>query len=199
MEESNRKERVQTRTRILAGAVLGGALFFLIGALLNGISEGALMGKTDFFVPISTVLTGRTGSSATALLIEMVLYCILGALVGGASLPFAEERDKLLLRSACHFVVIAGIATLLTWLCDWNKGEVGFWLLLIGIIAAIYFIIWIGRWIGWNGEIRQIRDKLGIKKKQTFLNWRETIPYLLFLLIAAVILFLIGFGVHDII
>ena len=187
MEESNRKERVQTRTRILAGAVLGGALFFLIGALLNGISEGALMGKGDLFVPISAVL------------IEMVLYCILGALVGGASLPFAEERDKLLLRSACHFVVIAGIATLLTWLCDWNKGEVGFWLLLIGIIAAIYFIIWIGRWIGWNGEIRQIRDKLGIKKKQTFLNWRETIPYLLFLLIAAVILFLIGFGVHDII
>ena len=82
--------------------------------------------------------------------------------------------------------------SLLIWLCGWDVGRVDYWLTLLGIFVFMYLFIWVGRWIGWYMEINTIREKLGLKRKKSFMNWIETLPYLLFILIVVFLLLLIG-------
>ena len=61
---------------------------------------------------------------------------------------------------------------------DW--AEVLFW---EGLLGLLYLLIWLGRWIGWYAEVSQLRELLGLDPGPTPLKWRETLPYLHFVLL----------------
>lgn len=51
------------------------------------------------------------------------------------------------------------------------------------VLALLYAVIWLGRWVGWYVEVRQLRTLLGLAPGPSPLNWRETLPYLPFALL----------------
>lgn len=111
------------------------------------------------------------------------LLCVgLGGAAGVATLPFADDGKSLLLRSAAHFAVTSVLFLLLM-----SRLFYGCWweglLLLEGVLALLYALIWLGRWIGWYGEVRQLRALLGLDAGPSPLKWRETLPYLPFVLL----------------
>lgn len=113
------------------------------------------------------------------------MVCLLCAGLGGAAgiatLPFADDGRQLLLCSGAHFVVTSVLFLLLAvQYYGW------YWeglLLLEGMLALLYVLIWLGRWIGWYMEIVQLRTLLGLDAGPSPLKWRETLPYLPFALI----------------
>ena len=50
------------------------------------------------------------------------------------------------------------------------------------LLASIYVLVWLGRWVGWYVEVAAIRAKLGLAPGPSLLHWRETLPYLVFAL-----------------
>lgn len=105
----------------------------------------------------------------------------LGGAAGAATLPFADDGRQLLLRSWAHFAVTSALFVLLMarfygW---WWEGL----LLLEGMLAVLYALIWLGRWIGWYVEVMQLRTLLGLDAGPSPLKWRETLPYLPFVLL----------------
>ena len=48
------------------------------------------------------------------------------------------------------------------------------------LLAAVYLLIWLGRWVGWYAEVAAIREKLGLSPGPSPLRWKETLPYLPF-------------------
>ncbi|HIR85188.1 MAG TPA: DUF3021 domain-containing protein, partial [Candidatus Galloscillospira excrementavium] len=48
------------------------------------------------------------------------------------------------------------------------------------LLAVVYLLIWLGRWVGWYAELSAIRAKLGLAPGPSPLRWRETLPYLPF-------------------
>lgn len=106
----------------------------------------------------------------------------LGAMAGLATQPFAESGRELLLRSGGHFIITAAFFALLVveldMASDW--AEVLFW---EGLLGLLYLLIWLGRWIGWYAEVFQLRELLGLDPGPTPLKWRETLPYLPFVLL----------------
>lgn len=112
-----------------------------------------------------------------------VLACAaLGGMAGLATQPFADSGRTLLLRSAGHFILTAAFFALLVveldMASDW--AEVLFW---EGLLGLLYLLIWLGRWIGWYAEVSQLRELLGLDPGPTPLKWRETLPYLPFVLL----------------
>lgn len=112
-----------------------------------------------------------------------VLACVgLGAMAGLATQPFADSGRTLLLRSAGHFVLTAAFFALLVAEGKMAQDLRGV-LVWEGLLLLLYLLIWLGRWTGWYLEVTQLRALLGLDPGPTPLKWRETLPYLPFVLV----------------
>lgn len=92
----------------------------------------------------------------------------------------------MLLRSGLHFLVTAGLLGAILRVClgvAWRY--LPGWLALLG---AIYLVVWLGRWVGWYAEVRQLRSALGLEAGPSPLRWRESLPYLPVLLLVNAVL-----------
>ena len=170
--------------RAAVGGLLGVAVLIPLGGLFNDLVSGGLisMGFHTPFRLVSADLEWRVGSAPLALVIQLALYFLLGAAAGVSTLPFADEGPTLLLRSLAHFALTAGLltltCTLLGWAWSWQAMAV-----YLVLLAAVYLLIWLGRWVGWYAEVSAIREKLGLDPGPSPLKWRETLPYLPFALL----------------
>ena len=171
----------QWLVRILIGGALGVAVLVPLGGVFNDIVSGGLiaMGEHTPFRLVSDNLGHLTGSAPLALAIQLALYFALGAVAGVATLPVADGGRALMRRSLAHFAVTAGLltltCTLLGWAWSWQAMAV-----YLVLLAAVYLLIWLGRWVGWYAELSAIRAKLGLAPGPSPLRWRETLPYLPF-------------------
>lgn len=175
------ERKKQWLVRILIGGALGVAVLVPLGGVFNDIVSGGLvaMGEHTPFRLVSDNLEYLTGSAPLALAIQLALYFALGAVAGVATLPFADGGRALMRRSLAHFAVTAGLltltCTLLGWAWSWQAMAV-----YLVLLAAVYLLIWLGRWVGWYAELSAIRAKLGLAPGPSPLRWRETLPYLPF-------------------
>lgn len=188
MEELKR----QWLPRMVVGGIAGVVVLYFIGGWLNGLGGQSLpLGNVTAFSAISPHLVELVRWEPLAAAVQMVLYFALGAGAGVATLPFADSGRELVVRSAIHFCCTAGVFSLLVWLCRWSWGRWLTWLAELGILAMIYVLIWLGRWVGWYTEAAAIREKLGLAPGPSLFHWKETLPYLgfagLFCLAAPVI------------
>ena len=164
-----------------AGGIIGLAVLTPLGGLFNDIVSGGLiaMGEHTPFRLVSSGLVWLVGSAPLALVIQLVLYFALGAALGISTLPFADDGRALVVRSLAHFAVTAGLltltCTLLGWAWSWQAMAV-----YLVLLAAVYLLIWLGRWVGWYAEVAAIREKLGLSPGPSPLRWKETLPYLPF-------------------
>ena len=159
----------ERRTGVLLAA-LGGLAGLLLGAAL----WGALLGEGGAGQPLVQTL-GQGGAGVVLL----ALCAALGGTVGTAALPFAGDGPALVVRSLAHFALTALEVLLLLRLCfqvkrpDYLAG----WL---GILALLYLLVWLGRWVGWYAEVSAIRERLGLAPGPSLFHWRETLPYVPF-------------------
>lgn len=151
--------------RILAGGVLGMALLYFAGGLFHALLHGGLGWGGPAFLPVSPDLTDLVGTKPLAVLIQFCLYFAFGAVVGVATLPFADEGGALALRSLIHFIVTAGLFSAIVWLCGWAWSWRA-WLAELALLALVYLLIWLMRWAFWYVELRKIRKALGLEPRR---------------------------------
>ena len=148
--------------RILIGGLCGWGVLFLIGYLAGSFS---LWGPSSFrgFHFVDGTMENLFGSEALAVLVQFVLFFILGALAGIATLPFADTGKVLFLRSAAHFVVTEAMVwvTVMLNFAGWENP-----LPYMKLMAVVYAVIWGLRWLGWWFELGAIRKKLGLTRQR---------------------------------
>ena len=165
------------------GGILGVAVLLPLGGVFNDLVSGGLiaMGPHTPYRLISSDLVWLVGSEPLALVIQLLLYFALGAVVGLSTLPFADDGRSLVLRSLAHFAATAVLLSLTTWLLGWawNWQALAVYLILL---AAVYLLIWLARWVGWYAEVADLRARLGLVPGPSPLKWKESLPYLAFAL-----------------
>ncbi|NJE74120.1 DUF3021 family protein [Pseudoflavonifractor sp. SW1122] len=168
-------DKKQALCRIAVGAVAGVAVHVLLGYVL---------GTLGFFGDrLAAVFSSPTCSfpapfAGWGILLSYLLFALLGAEIGVSTLPFADHGRTLVLRTLAHFALMA--ATVALW-GGLNFGGAGAAFCLI-LLASIYVLVWLGRWVGWYVEVAAIRAKLGLAPGPSLLHWRESLPYLVFAL-----------------
>lgn len=173
----------QWLARILIGGLIGMAVLIPVGGLFNDLVSGGFlffMGSLTHFRLVSYDLERLVGPAALA--VQLGLYFLMGAVVGVSTLPFAGDGVTLVRRSLTHFAVTAGALTLLVCLCGWNWGALPPLLIYLALLAVVYLLIWVARWVGWYAEVAAIREKLGLDPGPSPLKWKETLPYVPFAL-----------------
>lgn len=141
-------------------------------ACLARIIMGGILGLVASVALVPYLTNARSPSLAACL-----LCTALGATLGAATLPFADDGPTLVRRSLLHLGVTALEVALVLWMCvDLRDGRA--WALWMGMLVLFYAVIWLGRWIGWYVEVMQLRTLLGLAPGPSPLKWRETLPYL---------------------
>lgn len=179
-------EKKKLIVRALIGGVtaMGLLLVFWVWFHLTGFSPQGKVPVGDFNL-VAGATVAMFGSYWLAVTVEFICMFALGAAIGISSMPFADDTRSLLKDSFVHFIITGGLvllnARVLT-ILDWGWGFV-----LIPY-TLLYLLIWFGRWVGWYVEVAQIRVKLGLAPAHSPLKWRETLPYLPFLLVLCIVL-----------
>ena len=184
-----KKPEKQALLRMGAGGAAGAVLLLPLGGLFNDLVSGGLiaMGPHIPFRLVSSDLVRLAGSEVLALVIQLLLYFALGALLGLSTLPFADDGRSLVLRSLAHFAVTAGVLALTVWLLGWAWSWQALAVYLV-LLAAVYLLIWLARWVGWYVEVADLRARLGLAPGPSPLKWKESLPYLVFALGLCVVL-----------
>lgn len=160
--------------RILVGGLLGLAVCMLLGFVTQ---PGALFGGTlsydirDFTFCFNARVPEGLGAA-----LSLLLWFLLGAEVGVATLPFADSGRELVIRSLIHYAVTATTVSAWAVLNFWQEPFSALPTFLIPL-TLVYLIVWLGRWVGWYTELAAIRAKLGLDPGPSPLHWRESLPY----------------------
>lgn len=163
----------QVLHRALAGALLGLAAHALMGRLAGDFP----IAGPDQFTGYGFLDCGFPDElEGWGVALSFALFALLGAEVGVATLPFAGEGRILVLRTLAHFALMAGTMALWAGLTFDPAGAA----LLVFLLAVVYVLVWLGRWVGWYVELSAIRAKLGLSPGPSPMKWRETLPYLPF-------------------
>lgn len=173
-------DKKQALVRALIGGLAGIACWLLLSWLTQ---PGALFGGPsdfDFTFYYGSLLPEVLGSALSG-----VLWFLFGAEVGIATLPFADGGRALLLRSLAHFGAMILTVSLWAFLNFYNRNypltflRYELWGFLVPV-TLVYILVWLGRWVGWYAEVAQLREKLGLAPKPSFLKWQETLPHMAF-------------------
>jgi len=176
--------------RILLGGVLGAvltpAVVWCLGLfLLPEPDAAAAVGSAGLLpLPVTPAMAQAYGT-LPALVIQSLLGAVLGGVLLTATMPFADDGRELVINSLRHFGATAASFSLLLWVCRWVE-QPRYILLWVGILLGVYLLIWLGRYVGWDVEVARIRAKLGLDPGPSPLKWRETLPYLPFLVLLCV-------------
>jgi len=178
-------EKKKLLTRALMGGVtaMGLLLLFWIWFHLTGFSPQGRVPVGDFNI-VSRATVAMLGSYWLAAAMEFLCVFALGAAIGAATKPFADDTHSLITESVIHFIVTGALVLLNLWV-QCLLGLSGFFL---AAYTLLYLLIWFGRWVGWYVEIDRIKIGLGLAPAHSPLKWRETLPYLPFLLVLCVLL-----------
>lgn len=187
---SERKKQWLLRICIggILGAVLAALAVWFMGSLMvpaagtEGLQAAGSLWAAGIPNVVTPAMAQAFGSMELALLLQSLLGGMFGAVVAVSTLPFADDGRALVLRSLGHFGATATTFSLLLWVCRWVD-HVRYIALWVGLLAVLYLLIWLGRWIGWYVEVTQLRALLGLAPGPSPLKWRETLPYLPFLLL----------------
>ena len=175
--------------KLLTRAIIGGVtaklllLGFWVWFHLTGITPQGVVPVGDFNL-VSRATEAMFGSYWLAAVVAFTCAFALGAAIGISSMPFADDTRSLLKDSFVHFIVTGGLVLLNVWVqCLLDLS----WFFLAAY-TLLYLLIWFGRWVGWYVEVDRIKVKLGLAPAHSPLKWRETLPYLPFLLVLCVAL-----------
>ncbi|MBR2934680.1 MAG: DUF3021 family protein [Oscillospiraceae bacterium] len=178
-------EKKKLIVRALMGGVIAKLLLlgFWIWFHLTGLTPQGVVPVGDFNL-VSRATVAMFGSYWLAAAAEFACAFALGAAIGIASMPFADDTRSLLKESVLHFIITGGLVLLNLWV----QCLLGLSRFFLASYALLYLLIWLGRWVGWYVEVDQIKIKLGLAPAHSPLKWRETLPYLPFLLVLCVLL-----------
>ena len=165
-------DKKQALCRIAVGAVAGVAIHVLLGYVLGTLG---FLGDRLAAVFSSPTCSFPAPFAGWGILLSYLLFALLGAEIGVSTLPFADHGRTLVLRTLAHFTLMAATVAL------WGGLGAGAAFCLI-LLASIYVLVWLGRWVGWYVEVAAIRAKLGLAPGPSLLHWRESLPYLVFAL-----------------
>ena len=176
-------EKEQALIRAVVGGLVGMAAYLFLSWLLQ---PGYLFGASPTF-DFTFCLNSRVPEALGAVL-GFLLWFLFGVEIGIATLPFADGGRTLLLRSLAHFGAMA--LTLWAWVLLNFSPEPwpGLALTFLLPFTLTYFLIWLGRWVGWYAEVAQIREKLGLSPKPSFWKWRDTLPHMAYALVLCFLL-----------
>ena len=129
------------------------ALGFLLGIAVNSLISALTIGD----LPIAPVLLERIGSLRGAMLLELVLVGVFGAICMAGTALYDAERLPLAAATALHCVICIGQFIPLSLFLGWCRSAVEI-LIMASFQLLAFFIVWLIMYTRYRKEIKQLNE-----------------------------------------
>lgn len=144
--------------RSLIGAPLGLSISFIIAIIISFIA-----GDGEFY-PVVPELAEDFNSEISAVTFQSIISIIYGAVWGGASAIWENEKWSLLKQTLSH-LIICSLATLpIAYFSRWMEHSTAGIAKYFGIFFVIYFFIWLSMYISIKIRLNRINKKLEFRQ-----------------------------------
>lgn len=149
---------------IISLLYIGFTLGFILGIILTSVIATIAIADNSMHLYTNEFLE-FIGNPLTALLIHSFVCGILGMIILGSALLYEIDKWGLLKATIIHFIVIVvsfySIAFFLRWFEPTDSIAVGTSLVMF---IVIYTGIWLVQYLSYKIQIKEINQKLNIKK-----------------------------------
>ena len=129
------------------------ALGFLLGIAVNSL----ISTLTANDLPVTPVLLERIGSLRGAMLLELVLVGVFGAICMAGTALYDAERLPLAAATALHCVICIGQFIPLSLFLGWCSSAVEI-LIMASFQLLAFFIVWLIMYTRYRKEIKQLNE-----------------------------------------
>lgn len=167
---------------LVGGLLAAGGLWLLCFAIASIDMFGGSPSLSDILyrMALAPDQAIRVFGEVGAAVWQLGTVFLLGAAAGLSTLPVEETWTQAPVLSVLHFFLTGALALAAGWFEPGPAVAAILFVLLYGLIAF-------GRWLSWWGEAAAIREKLGIAPAPSPLRWRESLPHVLFALLACAV------------
>lgn len=134
------------------GIPLGIAIGFAITVIISiCIGDGS-------FYPVNPILIEKMGNELRAIVLQTVLWSIVGAGCAMASVIWEIDSWSLTKQSVIFFAVICIIVFPISYFANWMPRSIGGVLSYVGIFTAIFSLNCLIQHYVWKSKIKEIND-----------------------------------------
>lgn len=134
-------------------------------ALGYGITvAGSLWYGDGSFYPVRPELTALVQSEIGAVLVQTVLWGIVGGGFAMASLIWELDGWSFAKQSAVYCLLLSGIMFPVAYAAYWMPHSVGGVLCYVGVFVLLFVLGWSGQYLLWKRRVRQINA--GVQKSR---------------------------------
>lgn len=142
----------QAVLRGLIGIVAGISIGYLISIVTS------LIWGQGYYTPCEPKVIESMGSEIGAVLVQTLLYAVLGLTFGAGSLVW-ETEWSLVGQTASYFLVTAAVMMPTAYFLRWMEHSVQGFLRYFGIYAAIFILIWLSQYAVIRRNIKNMNTK----------------------------------------
>lgn len=140
--------------RAIAGALIGLGLSCLIGVLIS-----FKIGDGNYYA-VSPTLVKAQGSELNAVLVQMLVSMVYGAVWAASSFIYETEKGSLLQKTLLHYILNISVTLPVFHIMRWDNGRLsGMANTFIGV-SAVYVLLWVLRYLIVLAEMKRINGRL---------------------------------------
>lgn len=146
------------KKQIIFRMLIGFPLGIMISNIITIIVSYSI-GKGQYY-PVVPSLIQQIGNETTAVVVQLVLSGIYGAIWAGSSVIWEIEDWSLLKMTVTHFLINSVATFPVAYYTHWMEHNLAGIAAYFGIFIAIYAGIWVGLFGVWNRRVKQINTKI---------------------------------------
>ena len=144
----------QAVLRSIIGIVVGISIGYLISIVTS------LIWGQGYYTPCVPELIDTMGSEINAVLVQTLLYAVLGLTFGAGSLIWSKDSWSLAGQTVLYFLITVAVMLPTAYFLRWMEHSIAGFLIYLGVFAAIFLLIWLIEYSIIRRNIRKMNEKL---------------------------------------
>ena len=145
--------------RALSGFQIGitiGYCFNILNSLIYGNGS---------YIPCTTALQNLMGSEIMAVVVQTILFGIVGASFAGSSVVWAIDSWSLFRQTGLYFLINSVVFIVVACISDWVDPAPLSIVMYFVRFVIIFFIVWAIQYFIWKRKVDKINHKISEKSK----------------------------------
>lgn len=144
--------------KICRYGVHGLPLGVTIGHLISILSS--LVWGQGYYSPCVPQMIEAVGSEIGAVMLQTVLYALLGVSFGATAVIWKNESWSIIKQTGVYFAIDSAVMMLVAYLCYWMEHSVRGFLSYLGIFAAVFAVVWLIQYMRVRNDLKKINSRL---------------------------------------